>query len=94
MISNDSLMITLLIEAMEWRETATANFPGAYLYASMDDFIILKLNRQSIGILWKINDKYKQYVIKNMEHQYYTSKSWVNPAWSDWLGSMQARKHR
>ena len=42
-ISNDALMILLMIDAIKWRDVGTADVTGAYLWASMDDFVILKV---------------------------------------------------
>ena len=42
-VSNEGLMMSLIIDAMEGREVATADVPGAYLHAKMDDFTVLKL---------------------------------------------------
>jgi hypothetical protein len=61
-VSNDALMMTLVIDALERREVATADVPGAYLHADMDDFTVLKLVGQSVDILCQANPDYKQYV--------------------------------
>jgi hypothetical protein len=58
-VSNDALMLTFLIDAFERREVVTADVPGAYLHADMDDFTILKLVGQSVDILCKANPEYK-----------------------------------
>lgn len=44
-VSNDALMMSLIIDAMEGQEVATADVPGAYLNADMDDFTVLKFDR-------------------------------------------------
>jgi hypothetical protein len=61
-VSNDALMLTFLIDAVEKRHVATADVPGAYLHAKMDDFTVLKLIGQSVDILCKTNPEYLQYV--------------------------------
>jgi hypothetical protein len=42
-VSNDALMLTFPMDAHERRAVATADVPGAYLHADMDDFTLLKL---------------------------------------------------
>ena len=37
-VSTDALMLTLMIDALEGRDVATADVEGAYLHADMDDF--------------------------------------------------------
>ena len=39
----ESLLITLLIDALEERDVATADVIGAYLNVYMEDFVIVKL---------------------------------------------------
>ena len=49
----ESLMITLLIDAHEQRDVATANVAGAYLLANMNDFVVVKINGTSERpIIW------------------------------------------
>jgi len=40
---SNALMISLMIDAIECQDVAMANMVGAYLWASMDDFVILKV---------------------------------------------------
>jgi hypothetical protein len=61
-VSNDALTMTFMIDALKRREVATADVPGVYLHANMDDFTILKVVGQSAAILCKTNPKYEQYV--------------------------------
>ena len=61
-VSNDALSMTLLIDANEKRDVATADIPGAYLHADMDDFVVLKMTGASVSILCKMNPKYKVFV--------------------------------
>ena len=42
-VSTDALMFSLMIDAFERRDVATADVVGAYLLAEMDDFVVLKL---------------------------------------------------
>ena len=42
---------------------ATADVVGAYLNAYMEDFVIVKLVGDEVGIVSKLNPVYKEYVI-------------------------------
>ena len=55
-------MLTFLIDAFKRREVVTADVPGAYLHADMDEFTILKLVGQSVDILCKANPEYEKFV--------------------------------
>jgi hypothetical protein len=61
-VSTDALMLTLLIDAMEGRDVATADVAGAYLHAKMKDFTLLKMEGESVDILCDVSDEYKKYV--------------------------------
>ena len=61
-VTKEGLMMSLIIDAMEEREVVTADVPGAYLHAEMDDFTILKLTREMVDIFCQMNKKYEQYV--------------------------------
>ena len=43
-VSNDALILTIISEAFEGRDVATADVAGAYLKASMDDFVVMKFD--------------------------------------------------
>jgi hypothetical protein len=61
-MSNDALMLTFLVDALERRAVATADVPGAYLHADMDDFTLLKFVGHSVDILCKTNPEYEKFV--------------------------------
>ena len=56
-------MMSLLIEAKERRDVATADVVGAYLHADMDDFTLLKVEGASVDILCSVSEEYKKYVV-------------------------------
>ena len=62
-IQLESLMMSLMIDAKENRDVATADIVGAYLLAEMQDKVIVKLKGTSVDILCKANNKYKDFVI-------------------------------
>ena len=58
----ESLLMSLMIDAKEERDVATADIVGAYLLADMDDYVIIKLTEESADIMCKTNKSYKKYV--------------------------------
>ena len=61
-VSTDALMISLMIDAKERRDVATADVVGAYLLADMDEYVLLKLTGESVDIMCTVNVKYKSFV--------------------------------
>ena len=61
--SNDSIMISLIIDAMERRIVGTSDVPGAYLNADMDDFTVIKITGESVDIFCKMNSAYEAFVV-------------------------------
>ena len=61
-IQLESLILSLIVDAFERRDIATADIAGAYLNANMPDFILIKLREDSVDILCTCNEKYKNYV--------------------------------
>ena len=62
-VSSDALMLTVMIDAHERRDVATADIAGAYLKAKMDDFVLMKYTGQSVDILCRMNPRYKEFVV-------------------------------
>jgi hypothetical protein len=58
-VSTDALMLSLMIDALEQRDVATADVTGAYLHADMDDFVVIKLTGDAVDIMCKANNKYE-----------------------------------
>ena len=63
MIQMESLFLSLLINAKEGRDIATADVVGVYLLTEMEDNTLVKLTGESVDIMCKVNDKYKHYVL-------------------------------
>lgn len=61
-VSTNALLLTMIIDAMEQREVATADIPSAYLQAGMPDFVVLKMKGKSVDIMCKMDPTYKEYV--------------------------------
>jgi hypothetical protein len=62
-VSTDALMLSLMVDAKERREVATADVVGAYLLADMDEYVLLKLFGESVDIMCTVNKKYKYFVV-------------------------------
>ena len=63
MVSLEGLVITLLIDAKESRNVATADVVGAYLNAYMRDFVIIKLVGEEVELICKLNPEYRKYIM-------------------------------
>jgi hypothetical protein len=62
-VSTDALMLSIMVNAHEGRDVATADVVGAYLKAYMDEFLVMKFTGESLDILCKMNEKYKKFVV-------------------------------
>ena len=61
-VSTDALMVSIIVDAFERRDVATADIAGDYLKAYMKDFTIMKFTGPSVNILCNMKPKYKDYV--------------------------------
>ena len=61
-VSTDALLLTLLVDAHEKRDVATADVAGAYLHAKLEDFTLLKMEGDSVDIMCEVNEDYRQFV--------------------------------
>ena len=61
-VTLESLMTTLIIDAIEERDVATADVVGAYLNANMDDFVLVKLTGDEVDLLCSLNKSYNEFV--------------------------------
>jgi hypothetical protein len=55
-------MMSVMIDTCEHRDAATADLAGAYLYASLENFALLKLEGESVEIICSVCAKYKEFV--------------------------------
>ena len=62
-VSTDALMMSILIDAWEKRDVATADVSGAYLRADMTDFTILRIEGEEVHILCQVHEKYRNFVV-------------------------------
>jgi len=61
-IQLESLLLSLMIDAFEKRDVATADVVGAYLIANMEDFVLVKLTGDSVDLMCKVDESYKKYI--------------------------------
>jgi hypothetical protein len=61
-VANDALMLSILIDAKERRDVATADVVGAYLNADMDQFTLMKLTGEAVDIMVRVDKTYAAYV--------------------------------
>ena len=61
-VSSDALILSIIIDAYEQRDVATADVAGAYLKAFMDDFVLMKFTGESVDILCKMNPEHSKFV--------------------------------
>ena len=58
----ESLILSLIIDAKEGRDVATADVVGAYLLANMKDYVLVKLTGKSVDIMCGVSAEYEKYV--------------------------------
>ena len=64
-VALESLIITLLIDAYENRDVATADVAGAFLKGILEDFVVVKLVNEEVDIMLMIDEKaYAPFVIQ------------------------------
>lgn len=62
-ISNDALFLTIMIDAFEGRDVATADVAGAYLNAKMRDEVIMRFTGKMVDLMCEVNPDFKTYVV-------------------------------
>ena len=61
-IQLESLMLTLLVDTHERRNVAMADVAGAYLFADIDDNVLIKIMGESADIMCKVEPSYMKFV--------------------------------
>ena len=61
-VQQESLIISMMIDAKEGRDVATADIVGAYLLAQMNDYVLVKLTGKPVETMYIISNTYKKYV--------------------------------
>ena len=60
----ESVLLTALIDAVEERHVVVADITGAYLNADMDDFVLIRLSGDDVGMMCNANPTYERFVTK------------------------------
>ena len=68
-IQLESLIMSLLIDAREGRDVATADIVGVYLLANMKDYVLLRLTGDTVNMMCQISTKYLSYVTQEGDKQ-------------------------
>ena len=61
----ESLLLTMMVDANEKRDVATADISGAYLLADMKDYVLIRLEGESADIMCKVDSSYTKYITYN-----------------------------
>ena len=59
-VQQESLIISMGIDAKEGRDVATADIVGAYLLAQMNDYVLVKLTGKPVETMFIISNTYKK----------------------------------
>jgi len=62
-VSLEAFFLSLMIDVAEERKIVTADVPGAYLHADMDEFVIIWLTGNIVDIVCKINPTFLKSVV-------------------------------
>ena len=63
-VMNESVMVTSIIDAKERRDVVTADVPGAFMQADVDDRIVVRFEGAMVDALLRIDyNKYNEFVI-------------------------------
>ena len=61
-IATESLFISCIIDAMEHRDVATVDIPGAFMQADMDELVHLKIEGELAELLVRVDPKYREMI--------------------------------
>jgi Reverse transcriptase (RNA-dependent DNA polymerase) len=62
-VSIESLVLSCLIDALEKRDVATCDIPGAFMQADVDEEIHIKFDGKLVDLLISVDQSYAQYVV-------------------------------
>jgi hypothetical protein len=64
-VATEALILTCVIDAMEGRDAATCDIPGAFMQSDMKGKVVMKLKGVMAKVILKINpQKYTKHVVK------------------------------
>ena len=61
-VSTEALLITLMVDALENRDVATSDVPGAFLHSDMDEDVTVIVDGALVELLVQSNNKYAKFV--------------------------------
>ena len=61
-VTTEALKVSLVIDALEERQVAISDVPGALLQADMNDIVHIKVTGEMVNIMIKLNPSYEKYV--------------------------------
>ena len=62
-VSTDALLMSMMIDAWEKRDVASADVVGAYLHVDLEDFTLIKYEGESVDILCAMNPEWTKLVV-------------------------------
>lgn len=65
----NSLLLTVIIDAQEHIDAATADIVGACLMVELNDFVLVKLKGESVDSTCQVNPVLKKYVISERHNK-------------------------
>jgi hypothetical protein len=64
-VANEALMLTCVIDAIEGRDVATVDIPGAFMQSEMEGNVLMKLQGVMAEVIMKLDTKkYEKYVVQ------------------------------
>ena len=67
-VSTEAVFLTAIIDALEGREVAVLDVPGAFMQADIDELVHVRFTGKMVNMLLHIDyDKYKDYVVNERE---------------------------
>ena len=61
-MSTEALFLTCIVDALECRDVATLDIPGAFMQADMDELVHLRIEGEIARLLIRVDEKYKSMV--------------------------------
>ena len=63
-VSTEAVLLTAVIDALESREVAVLDVPGAFMQADTDELVHVRFTGEMVSMLLQIdNEMYKNYVV-------------------------------
>jgi hypothetical protein len=61
-VQQESIIISMMIDAKEGRDVAIADVVGAYLLANMEDYVLIRLTGEPVETMCGISEECRKYV--------------------------------